>query len=222
MLLGITARAASSGYASLQLAPAVVTLGPQDRVGQLFMNSLDARPAIFQVEAFAWRQDGRTDLLTASPDVLIVPSVYDVAPYERQSIRVTIRDAAFGEVERAFQLRFREVPQPGVSARMRDFTVPMFLSPRKRSGNVEYELHSTGARGAELIVRNASNEHVQLRSLEIVQGQQSCYSGSPKEFVLAESTRVLSLPVSCDLQSGSARALVSDGSGQTSIDVTVR
>jgi P pilus assembly chaperone PapD len=220
--LGVAARAATSRYASLQLAPDAVTLGPNQRVGQLFMNSLDARPAIFEAEALAWRQDGGTDVLAPSPDVLTVPTVFDVQPYERQSIRVTIADSSFGDVERAFQLHFHEVPQPGSSGPAREFMVPMFVSPRARSGSVEYSLRSTGARGAELIVRNASNEHVQLRSLEIVQGDESCYNGSPKQYVLAESTRVLSLPVTCDLQNGPARAVVSGESGQTSIDVNVR
>jgi len=124
--------ALAPAYASLQLSPRSVTLDATHRVGQIAMNSLDARDLIFDLEAVAWTQRGDADSFTPTNDLAIAPPVFDVKPFRRVLVRFGAR--AGGEVssERAFQIRFREVLPAGARDTARTLTAAIFSLHRSR------------------------------------------------------------------------------------------
>jgi P pilus assembly chaperone PapD len=214
---------AALAYASLQLAPRSVTLDAAHQVGQISMNSLDARDLIFDLEAVAWTQRGDADSFAPTTDLQIVPPVYDVQPYRRILIRVAMRGKTAAPAERAFQVRFREVPQPGSHETPRTLTATVFAAPAQPQGEAKYTLQREGERAAKLTIDDQSNAHVYLGIIRIESGGQEVYSGSLDAYVLAGNARSLPLQLTHELKPGEAQLTIETaGNNSTTVDVPVR
>lgn len=187
------------------------------------MSSLDAHVLIFDVQAVSWSQDGDADRFSDAPELRVVPPVYDVQPFEREIVRVALEaPLVAGDRERAYQLRFREVLQPGSHDAARTLIVPVFVAPSQRSGGVRYELQRVGQGQARLIVRNDSNEHVNVAALRIESGGDNVYSARPGLCVLAGNTRSFLFTPARPLQAAQVKVVVSTGDAETFVDVPVR
>ncbi len=210
-------------YASLQISPRSVTLNATHRVGQIAMNSLDARDLIFDLEAVAWTQHGNDDSFTPTDDLAIVPPVYDVQPFRRVLVRVGLRDnARAATTEQAFQIRFREVLPAGSAETARTLTALVFLPPAQTQGEVKYTLQRDGERNAKLTVDDQSNAHAYLGKIRIESGGQEVYAGSPDAYVLAANSRTFELQLTHPLTANEAQlSIESADNSSTTVDVPV-
>lgn len=216
--------AAALSYASLQLTPRSVTLDAKHAVGQIAMNSLDARDLIFDLEAVAWTQRGDADSFVPTNDLMVVPPVYDVQPFRRVLIRVGLRQKTPSlSVERAFQIRFSEVIPTGSSETARTLTAMVFLSPAQSNGEAKYTLQRVGEKNAKLVVDDQSNAHLYLGKIRIESGGQEAYAGSLDAYVLAANSRSFALRLTHPLQPGEAQ-LTNEQSenSSTTVDVLIR
>lgn len=215
--------AAALPYASLQLSPRSVTLSAANPVGQIAMNSLDARDLIFDLEAVEWTQQGDADSFSATNDLVIVPPVYDVRPFRRMLVRIGLRHKASAEPsERAFQVRFREVLATDSHEQPRILTATVFLAPAERQGNIRYELQRSGDRAANLAVHNESNAHLYLNKIRLESAGQEVYAGSPGAYVLANNTRTLALQLTHALTGSEAQLTIeNDENSSNTVDVPI-
>ncbi|MGH7660388.1 MAG: fimbrial biogenesis chaperone [Vulcanimicrobiaceae bacterium] len=176
-------------HASLQIAPTSLTLDGARSTGEVVMSSLDARTLIFDLETVAWKQNGDSDSFSPTSDLVVVPPVYDVAPYRQVLVRVGWTNKSESVDERAFQIRFREVQPPGATQTARTLEAPVFIAPSERRGEARYELQRTSPEEARLIVENASNTHVFLGDVKLTSGNETVFSGALRTYVLAGNTR---------------------------------
>lgn len=216
--------AAALPYASLQLSPRSVTLSATQRVGQIAMNSLDARDLIFDLQAVTWTQRGDADSFTPTNDLTVVPPVYDAQPFRRVLVRFGSREqSADTSNERAYQIQFREVLPAGSNEKPRTLTAPVFLAPAQPHGEVKYTLQRTGEKNAKLVVDNQANAHVYLGTIRIESGGQEVYSGSLGAYVLAANSRSFSLELAQPLASGEAQlSIEGEENSATTVDVPVQ
>lgn len=197
-----SAQVQAGRYASLQIRPASLTLTAERPVAELTMSSLDAHELIFDARLYRWTQHGAADAFAQASEPLVLPPVYDVLPYERQMLRVGFANPPAASLqERAYQLRIREVPQNGAASGTRMLTVPVFVAPAARQGSVSYELKRKDGATAQLTVRNASNEHVDLGGARIESGGETAFTLPAAFYVLAGNTRTLTFAPAKPLQS---------------------
>lgn len=215
--------ALAPAYASLQLSPRSVALDGTHRVGQIVMNSLDARDLIFDLEAVAWTQRGDADSFTPTGDLTIAPSVFDVQPFRRVLVRFGARASQDASSERAFQIRFREVLASGSRDTARTLTAPVFLAPDQPHGEARYTLGRVGEHAAKLTVDNQANAHVYLGTIRIESGGQEVYSGSLDVYVLAANSRSFAITLAHPLASGEAQLTIESAENSaTTVDVPVQ
>ena len=88
-------------------------------------NGTDVAAAI-QLRAFVWTQDGDSDVLTPSQDIILSPPIFTVAKDKTQTIRLLLRPGRAGSGERGYRLLIDEVPP--VNARDRQINIAMRIS----------------------------------------------------------------------------------------------
>jgi len=217
--------AAALPYASLQLSPLSVTLNGAHRIGQIAMNSLDARDVIFDLQAVTWTQKAGEDSFSPTNDLQIVPPVYDVQPFRRVLVRFAAasQTAETSSEERAYQIQFREVVPAGSHDTPRTLTAPVFIAPAQPHGEAKYARRRNGERDAELVVDNRSNAHVYLGVIRIESGGQQVYDGPLNAYILAGNARTFPLNLAHPLAAGEAHVTIEQGENSSAtVDVPVQ
>lgn len=188
------------------------------------MSSLEARPAIFDVEAVSWAQNGDANAFLPAPELIVAPRIYDVQPYEREPVRVALKAPyELARTERAYRLRFREVRAPGATGIARIIEIPVFVAPAERRGEARYELRDEGGGRAILTVRNDSNEHVRLENIRIELAGVQAYSGSIDAYVLAGNTRSFPISLSQGLRGAQeVKIVLRSGDSETTVNAAIR
>jgi len=186
------------------------------------MNSLSAQNVIFDLQTVAWRQDGDADEFTPTDALAVVPPVYEIAPFRSMLVRVGMRNASSVETELAFQVRFREVIAPGTNAEARTLDAPVFIAPRQRTGDVDYELTRSGSEQATLNVRDGSNVHVYVGRLTIRSGERVAFSGSVDAYVLAGNARSFAIKLDHPIEGTTAEITIGDGDAEQTVRAAVR
>jgi fimbrial chaperone protein len=210
-------------HASLQLAPSSVTLSSAHAIGQMIMSSLDARDLIFDVEVTAWQQQGDTETFPPTTDLIVIPPVYDVEPFQRSLIRIALRDKAEEPAtERAFQVWFREVLPARATRKPRTLTAAVFIAPPEPTGEVRYELERVGPKEARLTVHDESNVHAYIGELRIASGGHDVFKGRLEAYVLAGNSRAFLLKLAQPIESDEAELVIRAGNEETTVNVSVR
>jgi P pilus assembly chaperone PapD len=187
------------------------------------MSSLDARDLIFDVEVTAWQQQGDSETFPPTTDLVVIPPVYDVEPFQRSLIRIALRDKAEEpSTERAFQIRFREVLPAGATRRPRTLIAPVFIVPPERTGEVRYELERVGSKEARLTVHDDSNVHAYVGELRVASGGHDVFNGRLDAYVLAGNSRAFSLKLAQPIESAEAELVIRAGNEETTVNVPVR
>jgi P pilus assembly chaperone PapD len=216
-------RAVAATYPSLQISPASVTLDATHTIGQLTMSSLSAQNVIFDLQTVAWRQDGDKDEFTPTNALAVVPPVYEIAAFRAMLVRVGLqRNAGDVKTEIAFQIRFREVTQPGATTEARTLFAPVFVAPAERTGDVEYELARSGAQQAVLHVKNGANAHTYVGRVTIRSGERVAYSGAIDDYVLSGNSRSFLLTLEHPVEGTTAEISIKNGDEERTVRATVR
>ncbi len=158
---------------SLSVSPTTVELPAAGGTGVLYISNRGAQPAMVQVESYDWNQASGADRLEASRALQVSPPMAQLAPGQRQVVRLLVRPGGGSEVERAFRLVVSELPNPALQtvqgARvLLQFSVPVFAgTPRVLSRQLVWD--ASIASGSVLFaVRNDGNTRAKLVGLRIV------------------------------------------------------
>src|SRR5690606_4984286 len=120
--------------ASLQVAPILVELEDGENAEALWLSNSGEKPIRAQVRVLAWSQAGSEDQLDPSRDLLASPPILEIAPGERQLVRIVRPDSGPVPAEQAFRLLVDELPDPEqeVSSGLQfllQYSVPVFVLP---------------------------------------------------------------------------------------------
>lgn len=130
-----------------------------------------------QIRAFAWTNDRHGQpVLTPSDDVIVFPTLVNIMPMERRSIRIGFSGKPAAK-EQTYRIALDELPslesqlgrskQPGLEVRTR-ITVPIFFTPPSPTAKGEID-DVTLRRGAvEATFANLGNIHATVSDAEIV------------------------------------------------------
>jgi fimbrial chaperone protein len=181
---------------SLRVGPTRLDLSVRHPVVVLEVQNTGGSAALAQLDTFAWRQAGGGDLLEPTADIIVTPTVMELAPGETRLVRVGLRQANAAEVERSYRLFVREVPTEGGPALRFALRigVPVFALAAQ-AGVVPADLgwrwmppDVGGCTGVQVI--NSSGRHERILAGEIVSAAgEVLWRSSEPVYVLARSRR---------------------------------
>ena len=202
LLLALFFGAGAAPAGSFSVNPVRVTLTPAEPIAALTVRNSGDEPAVVQLEATSWTQEGGKDHYQRTRDLLATPPIFTVPPRGSQVVRIGLRRAADPGRELTFRLYVQEVPPPpppnfvGMRVALR-FGVPVFVPPAVMG---EQALQWQLLRGADgrLSLACLNNGAVHARIAE--------FSLSPEG-----STALPAQPVAVDVHAGQRREWVLNG-----------
>ena len=182
------------------------------------MTNTHSQPVNLQVAAFAWSQHHGEDRLVETQAIIAMPPVFTLPPGKTQSLRVGLRNARPGDVERAFRLVLKEIPpadQGGGLQLALNMSLPVFVKP---SAAVGPELHWQLRRGAAgelaLRVENRGAAHGKFSEWQLQRQGETLASEAGLFYLLPGSSREWPLAASPALARGDRVDVVVLGSGR--------
>ena len=180
----------SAMAASLQVAPISVELKHDQNAETLWLSNTGDEPIQAQVRVMKWSQEGDADVLEPSRELLPSPPIVEIAPGERQLVRIVRPDASDVATEQAFRLLVDELPKTEESSStglqfLLQYSIPVFLlppgatpqhapgpQPLTDTSALSARLES-GDEGAVLTVVNRGDRRVRLSALASVDDSSS-------------------------------------------------
>ena len=168
--------------ASVVLWPIDPVIGNGEKAAALWIENRGKAPVTLQIRSFAWSQAGGDDHYARQDEVIPSPPIANVAPGQRQLVRIIRRDAGSAPAEHCYRLLVDELPPPidagradAVSAHLAvqmRYSIPLFTydgpaaaaAPALRARTVLVD----GKPYAE--IRNVGGIHARLVDLRIVRG----------------------------------------------------
>ncbi|EJL71742.1 P pilus assembly protein, chaperone PapD [Variovorax sp. CF313] len=169
----VHAVASASG---LQVSPVTLTLEATQNADGLWLSNTGDDVVHAQVRVYHWSQESGTEKLTASRELLVSPPMVQLAPSERQLIRVIRTGVPAGTVESSYRVVIDELPvemkeKKGLQLVLR-YSVPIFVAAaaagaQPTAPQLTWSLRREGAQ-AVLEVANSGGMHAQLADLDFV------------------------------------------------------
>ena len=221
--LALLTHAATAFAGAFTVSPTRIELEGADRSGMVTLRNGANSETIVQVEAFAWEDSPSIADLRPTRDILAVPTVFRLAPRDRQVVRIRGRGQA-ETVERAYRLVLSEVPvdRPNTAAGVQfalRLSLPVFFTPPGARAEPGWSL-GRDHRGRRLVeLGNRGTAHIHVRQLRITDARgRELTAGSPAPFyVLAGKSR--SLPLRTDRYSSPIRIEAVTNIGPVAIDL---
>lgn len=209
--LALTALLAAAPIAQAHAAAVVLwPVDPTIATGQtataLWVENRGNQPVTLQVRSLGWSQAGNEDQYARQDEVVTSPPIANVAPGQRQMIRILRRDTGTTPAEHSYRLLIDELPPPvdpskpnvasaELAVQMR-YSIPLFTydgevaaTPTLMGRTVVVD----GKRYAE--IRNVGQRHARLINLRIQDGAKDfTVSAGLLGYVLAGSTMRWPLP----------------------------
>lgn len=197
---------AQAHAAAVVLWPVDPTIAAGQTATALWVENRGAQPVTLQVRSLGWSQAGNEDQYARQDEVVTSPPIANVAPGERQLIRVIRRDAGTAPAEHSYRLLIDELPPPvdptkpaaasaQLSVQMR-YSIPLFTYDGAIAATPTLLAHTVvidGKRYAE--IRNVGQRHARLINLRIQNGARDfTVTAGLLGYVLAGSTMRWPLP----------------------------
>lgn len=162
--------AASALAATLGVAPTRIELAPGRPAAALTVSNSGDAPLLLQIETFAWNGGTGTAELEPTRAIVAVPAMLELAPGERQVVRVARRASTSPEIEETYRVLVTEVPRAdpaagGVRLALR-MSLPVFVTPPGARAEPRWSIES-GAQGPSLVLANTGRAHLHVRRLEL-------------------------------------------------------
>ena len=187
----------------LQVDPVSVTI--TGRSGTLWLSNLGDAPLQSQIRVYQWSQNGHTDVLSPTVELLASPPMAAIGTNGRQLVRLVAANPR--SCEDAYRLAIDEVPpilpagtSPGAGLHyVLHYSVPVFVTARgctKIRPDLTWQLVPDGT-GIALIVTNQGAMHAQLAGLHFVTAKGNPVDLTPGllGYVLSGQTRKFRFPI---------------------------
>lgn len=126
--------AGPAAAASLQVSPILLEFAPQEQAQALWLSNTGHAPLHAQVRVMHWRQAEGEEALSPTRDLVASPALVEIAPGERQLVRIVRPQAAPATAERAYRVIVDELPgeaereSAGLQFLLR-YSIPAFVDP---------------------------------------------------------------------------------------------
>ncbi|MFI5444135.1 molecular chaperone [Polaromonas sp. UC242_47] len=134
LLLGQAASAAS-----LQVAPISLEFSPKEQAQSIWLSNTGTAPVRAQERVQQWTQTAEGDQLAPTRELVASPPVVEIAPGDRQMIRIIRLQGGVPAREESYRLIVDELPSAGVAGPsgaapaglqfLLRYSVPVFVSP---------------------------------------------------------------------------------------------
>lgn len=171
--------------ASLQVAPILLEFPPQEQSQALWLTNSGDQPLQAQVRVQRWTQEGGTEQLAATRDLVASPALLQVAPGQRQLVRIVRLQSGPVAGEQAFRLLVDELPSAGDAAPQRSgltfllrYSIPVFVgtpaptpvetgrrAPPPPAATTDVSLLSARWQDGQLQVENRGDRRARLSQL---------------------------------------------------------
>jgi fimbrial chaperone protein len=174
--LTLFAAAVPAAAADFEIAPLTVHIRPGVSSQTITITNTSPQTLRIQASGMAWQQgaDGSEHLLPTD-ELVVFPTLLDVAPNATRAIRVGIANPRPAATERTFRLFVLELPSlasqlapqtAAVSMRMQ-MGIPVFLDPAHPAAKPELAVTAKQHGTLEVHVQNSGNAHFQARTIEV-------------------------------------------------------
>ena len=189
-----------SSAGSFTVSPTRIELTDDTSTGVVTLRNTASTETIVQVETFAWNDSPSIADLEPTRDVLAVPTVFRLAPEDRQVVRIKSRMPP-GDEERSYRLVLSEVASnagsssTGVQFALR-LSLPLFIKPAGAEARPEWSLRDGSADGKGIHLSNPGSAHVHVRSLTVTDqdGRRVVTDPVAPFYVLAGKSQDIRLP----------------------------
>ncbi|MBZ9978060.1 molecular chaperone [Mesorhizobium sp. BR-1-1-10] len=174
LLLGLTAAEA----ASLRVAPTTVELIAPDSATVLNLRNEAQRPLNVQVRVFRWTQQGGSEQLEPTSDVVASPPSAQLSSNEDYVVRVVRVSKAPVKSEESYRVVVDELPDPsrrkaGTVSQLVRHVLPVFFRNADAPGaDVSWSLARSGG-SLMLVAQNNGGSRVRLSDVSLSQGGKS-------------------------------------------------
>ena len=216
----------ASRAAGLQVSPIMLEFSPGETAQSLWLANTSDRVLQAQVRVLHWTQVEGRDQLEASRALVASPPMVEIAPGQRQMVRVVRLDTSTQAVEQAFRLLIDELPSApdeeaaqGLSFLLQ-YSVPVFVAPlgsdpqAPPAPQLSATLRDGTGDGVALSVHNSGNQRARLSNLvlEEASGERSMLDAGLLGYVLAGQQMAwpLSLPAEPLHTTGQLKARIND------------
>lgn len=179
--LALLSMTTAANAASLQVSPILLEFPPQQPSQVLWLSNSGTTPLRAQVRVQQWTQTDNADALAPSRDLAASPPMIEIAPGQKQMVRIVLLQPTAAPQERTYRLLVDELPgndaqnqSSGLQFLLR-YSVPVFvgtpanaapqLSARWEAGTLS--IANSGQRRArlsQLVWVNADGSRVPLNS----------------------------------------------------------
>ncbi|WP_156680823.1 fimbrial biogenesis chaperone [Sphingomonas profundi] len=187
--------------------PVDPTIAGTEQATALWLENKGDQPVTLQVRSLRWSQPQGEDVLEPQDEVVASPPITQVAPGQRQLVRVIRRTVDGGVPERSYRLFIDELPAPPpadgsaaptarLAVQMR-YSIPLFTYAGKAEGTTaKLSVRVVpSAAGQMLAIANAGTMHARLTDLRLVaNGRESVVKAGLAGYVLPGATFHVPLP----------------------------
>ncbi|MGY1409395.1 MULTISPECIES: fimbrial biogenesis chaperone [unclassified Luteimonas] len=191
-----TVAAGTAQASSLQVSPVRIRIDPTAQAEAMYLTNAGTEPLEAQVRVQRWYQRDGEDWLEAADDMVATPAIVEIAPGQRQIVRLVRNQARAPAQELSYRVLVDELPR---NARQEDgraglqvllrYSIPVFVAttaaPAKaapssdgtRPAPVPSDLSGISAQlvqgadgGSALRVRNSGPRHLRIGALGLQSG----------------------------------------------------
>lgn len=154
----------------VELAPIRLQLAPEKPLSSIRLRNTSDAPIAFSANAMRWTQTNGEDVLTPTPDIIVSPPSFVIAPGREQIVRIGAKRVKSG-TEQAFRLLFSEQKlsaagdSEGLSVRL-ELSLPIFVGAPGKPDALDVEFVDAGATRLLRLANNADG-HIMLADAHV-------------------------------------------------------
>lgn len=203
----LLAWAGAARSAAIEVAPVVHELAADRSALTLTVSNRGPAPVTVQLRAFDWTQPEGSDRLDPSPDAMLSPAIFEIAPGASQIVRAWVPAPVEAGRGRAWRLLIDELPVATAEATqavrvMLRLSVPVFrAAARPLPPGLDTRIDAAGRR---LVMSNRGGTWLRLRELGLSPGGGAAVTpqAPPLAYLLPGAERAWPLPDTAALRTG--------------------
>lgn len=211
LLLWLCATVAQA--ANLSVNPVLITLDASDSIAAMTVTNQGEGPVVMQASVNAWSIRDNQEHYEPTTALLVNPPVFEVAPGQRQILRVGLRDTEPKAVEQSFRVFLEQAPatpgddantdrggsQPrGVQVMLR-LGIPVFVAPAaEREPALQWQAERLAAEQLRIEAVNQGNVHAKVSRLTLRANEKTVAARDLSSYILPGSRRHWLLKIPAD------------------------
>lgn len=210
---------------ALTVMPVIIQLQPGQLAATISISGQnDGHATPYQVRAFVWSQDGDSERLEPTDDLVLSPPLGSIPPNATQIVRILARHPPQNR-EAVYRILLDQIPPPSAPGTVRmalRLSLPVFLEPATRvAPHLEWRIEHD-ADGVWLVAINDGSRHDRVHDILLSAGAATIKpEGDSSPYLLAGATRRFRLPRDVVLPDAAGLRLTAQ-SESGKIDVLVR